>query len=35
VTLSLGLTNFRRVGFIEYNGEIKINKSLQTVVLHD
>jgi CRP/FNR family cyclic AMP-dependent transcriptional regulator len=29
------MTKFRKLGFIEYNGEIKINKSLLTVVLHD
>jgi hypothetical protein len=25
----------RKLGFIEYNGGIKINKSLLSVVLHD
>jgi hypothetical protein len=29
------MNKFRNLGFIEYNGEIKINKSLLTVVLHD
>ncbi|MDQ3172039.1 MAG: Crp/Fnr family transcriptional regulator [Acidobacteriota bacterium] len=29
------LNKFRKLGFIEYNGEIKINSSLLTVVLHD
>jgi hypothetical protein len=29
------MTKFRKLGFIEYNGEIKINKSLLTVVLHE
>jgi CRP/FNR family transcriptional regulator, cyclic AMP receptor protein len=31
---NLFMNKFRKVGFIEYNGEIKINKSLLTVVLH-
>src|SRR6266550_2776033 len=29
------MNKFRDLGFIEYNGKIKINKSLLTVVLHD
>jgi CRP-like cAMP-binding protein len=29
------LSKFRTLGFIEYNGKIKVNKSLLTVVLHD
>lgn len=29
------LNKFRKLGFIEYNGELKINSSLLTVVLHD
>jgi CRP-like cAMP-binding protein len=29
------MKKFRKLGFIEYNGEIKINKSLLTVVLHE
>lgn len=29
------MNKFRKLGFIEYNGKIKINKSLLTVVLHD
>jgi CRP/FNR family cyclic AMP-dependent transcriptional regulator len=33
--VNLFMTKFRRLGFIEYNGEIKINKSLLTVVLHE
>jgi len=32
--VNLFMNKFRKVGFIEYNGEIKINKSLLTVVLH-
>jgi CRP/FNR family transcriptional regulator, cyclic AMP receptor protein len=33
--VNLFMNKFRRLGFIEYNGEIKINKSLLTVVLHE
>jgi CRP/FNR family transcriptional regulator, cyclic AMP receptor protein len=33
--VNMFMTKFRRMGFIEYNGEIKINKSLLTVVLHE
>ncbi len=29
------MNKFRKLGFIEYNGKIKINKSLLTVVLHE
>jgi len=29
------LNKFRKLGFIEYNGHIKINRSLLSVVLHD
>ena len=29
------MNKFRKLGFIEYNGTIKINKSLLTVVLHE
>ena len=29
------MNKFRSLGFIEYNGEIKINKALLSVVLHD
>jgi CRP/FNR family cyclic AMP-dependent transcriptional regulator len=29
------MNKFRKLGFIEYNGEIKVNDSLLTVVLHD
>jgi CRP/FNR family cyclic AMP-dependent transcriptional regulator len=29
------LNKFRKLGFIEYNGKIKVNKSLLTVVLHE
>jgi len=30
-----GWYKFRKLGFIEYNGKIKVNKSLLTVVLHE
>ena len=33
--VNLFMNKFRKLGFIEYNGEIKINDSLLTVVLHD
>ena len=29
------MNKFRRLGFIEYNGELKVHNSLLTVVLHD
>jgi CRP-like cAMP-binding protein len=29
------MNKFRKLGFIEYNGELRINTSLLTVVLHD
>jgi CRP/FNR family cyclic AMP-dependent transcriptional regulator len=29
------MNKFRSLGFIEYNGRIKVNSSLLTVVLHD
>jgi CRP/FNR family transcriptional regulator, cyclic AMP receptor protein len=29
------MNKFRKLGFIEYNGRIKVNKSLLTVVLHE
>jgi hypothetical protein len=29
------MNKFRDLGFIEYNGELKINTSLLNVVLHD
>ena len=29
------MNKFRDLGFIEYNGEIKVNSSLMTVILHD
>ena len=33
--VNLFMNKFKKLGFIEYNGEIKVNKSLLTVVLHD
>jgi CRP-like cAMP-binding protein len=33
--VSFYMKKFRRLGFIEYNGELKINNSLLKVVLHD
>ena len=33
--VNLFMNKFRELGFIEYNGEIKVNKSLLTVVLHE
>jgi CRP/FNR family transcriptional regulator, cyclic AMP receptor protein len=33
--VNLFMTKFKKLGFIEYNGGIKINKSLLTVVLHE
>ena len=29
------MNKFRKLGFIEYNGGLKVNSSLLTVVLHD
>jgi CRP-like cAMP-binding protein len=33
--VSLFMNRFRRLGFIDYNGRIHVNKSLLNVVLHD
>ena len=33
--VNMFMNNFRKMGFIEYNGQIKINKSLLTLVLHE
>ena len=33
--VSFFMNKFRKLGFIEYNGKIKVNKSLLTVVLHE
>jgi CRP/FNR family cyclic AMP-dependent transcriptional regulator len=29
------MNKFRKLGFVEYNGKIRVNKSLLTVVLHE
>ena len=29
------MNKFRKLGFIEYDGELRVNNSLLTVVLHD
>ena len=29
------MNKFRKLGLIEYNGSLKVNSSLLTVVLHD
>jgi hypothetical protein len=29
------MNKFRKLGFIEYNGELKVHNSLLNVVLHD
>jgi CRP/FNR family cyclic AMP-dependent transcriptional regulator len=33
--VNLFMNKFRKLGFVEYDGEIKVNKSLLTVVLHE
>jgi CRP-like cAMP-binding protein len=33
--VNLFMNKFRKLGFIEYNGKIRVNKSLLTVVLHE
>jgi CRP/FNR family cyclic AMP-dependent transcriptional regulator len=33
--VNLFMNKFRKLGFVEYNGKIKVNKSLLTVVLHE
>jgi CRP-like cAMP-binding protein len=33
--VNMFMNKFRKLGFIEYNGEIKVNKSLLNVVLHE
>ena len=33
--VNMFMNKFRKLGFIEYNGEIKVNKSLLTIVLHE
>jgi hypothetical protein len=29
------MNKFKRLGFIEYNGDLKVNTSLLSIVLHD
>ena len=29
------MNKFRKLGFIEYNGRLKVNSSLLSIVLHD
>jgi CRP-like cAMP-binding protein len=33
--VSFFMNRFRKLGFIEYNGRIRVNKSLLNVILHD
>jgi CRP/FNR family transcriptional regulator, cyclic AMP receptor protein len=33
--VSFFMNRFRKLGFVEYNGGIRVNKSLLNVVLHD
>jgi len=33
--VNMFMNKFRKLGFIEYNGEIKVNKSLLSIVLHE
>jgi CRP-like cAMP-binding protein len=33
--VSLFMNRFRKLGYIEYNGRIHVNKSLLNVILHD
>lgn len=33
--VSFFMNKFRRLGFIEYNGELEVHSSLLNVVLHD
>jgi CRP/FNR family cyclic AMP-dependent transcriptional regulator len=33
--VNLFMNKFRRLGFIEYNGGLKVKSSLLSVVLHD
>jgi CRP-like cAMP-binding protein len=33
--VNFSMNKFRKLGFIEYNGDIKINSSLLSIVLHD
>jgi predicted transcriptional regulator len=33
--VNLFMNKFRKLGFVEYNGEIKVKQSLLSVVLHE
>jgi hypothetical protein len=33
--VSFFMNRFRKLGFIEYNGRIRVHKSLLNVILHD
>jgi hypothetical protein len=33
--VSFFMNKFRKLGFIEYNGELKVHNSLLSVLLHD
>jgi hypothetical protein len=33
--VSAFMNKFRKLGFIEYNGELKVHNSLLNVILHD
>jgi CRP/FNR family cyclic AMP-dependent transcriptional regulator len=33
--VSFFMNRFRKLGFVEYNGRIRVNKSLLNVILHD
>jgi CRP/FNR family cyclic AMP-dependent transcriptional regulator len=33
--VSFFMNKFRKMGFVEYNGRIRVNKSLLNVILHD
>jgi CRP/FNR family transcriptional regulator, cyclic AMP receptor protein len=33
--INVFMNKFRKLGFVEYNGDIKVNRSLLSVVLHD
>jgi CRP/FNR family cyclic AMP-dependent transcriptional regulator len=33
--VSFFMNRFRKLGFVEYNGRIKVHKSLLNVILHD
>jgi hypothetical protein len=33
--VSFFMNRFRKLGFIDYNGRIRVNKSLLNIILHD